>query len=160
MTVQQTTSVRTRSALSHVLQWFPLLIVMVIIYNILAFTAPALSGATMDMILSRGASFAMFSGDVLRFTLGDFLVLFALVLLFVEVVKSTGTGATQVLNHAMSMLTFVVALIEFLLVPGFSTMPFFFIMMMAFFDVVAGFTVSIVAAKRDLGAAHGLIGTN
>jgi hypothetical protein len=160
MAMQQTTAVRTRSQLSRVLQWFPLLIVAVIVYNILAFTAPALSGATMDTILSRGVSFTMFSGDVLRFTLGDILVLFALALLFVEVVKSTGTGATQVLNHAMSMLTFVLALIEFLLVPGFSTMTFFFITMMALFDVVAGFTVSIVAAKRDLGATHGLIGTN
>ena len=159
MTMQQTTAVKARSQLTHILQWFPLLIVAVIVYNVIAFTAPALSGATMDIIMGRGVSFAMFSGDILRFTLGDSLVLFALVLLFIEVVKSTGTGATQVLNHGMSMLTFVLALIEFLLVPGFSTMPFFFIMMMALFDVVAGFTVSIVAAKRDLGIAHGVIGT-
>jgi hypothetical protein len=33
-------------------------------------------------------------------------------------------------------------------------------MLMALFDVIAGFTISIVAAKRDLGAAGGLIGTN
>jgi hypothetical protein len=31
---------------------------------------------------------------------------------------------------------------------------------MVFFDVVAGFTISIVGAKRDLGTTGGLIGTS
>ena len=64
------------------------------------------------------------------------------------------------INHGLSMVVFVAALIEFLALPRFATSTFFFITAMALFDVVAGFTISIVAAKRDLGVAGGLIGTN
>jgi hypothetical protein len=142
------------------LKWFPLLLISLVLYNILIFIGPGVTGGTADQVLGRYVEVTMFSGDVWHFTLGDFLVLISLVLLFVEVVKSTGTGAVQVLNHAMSMMTFVVALIEFVVVPGFSTTTFFLLVAMTFFDVVAGFTVSIVAAKRDLGATHGIIGTN
>jgi hypothetical protein len=49
------------------------------------------------------------------------------------------------------MLTFTVALVEFIVLKGFSTSAFFLIMMMCLFDVVAGYTISIVAAKRDIG---------
>ena len=49
------------------------------------------------------------------------------------------------------MLTFVVALIEFITLRGFGTTPFFFIMVMCLFDVIAGYTISIVAAEHDLG---------
>ena len=31
---------------------------------------------------------------------------------------------------------------------------------MTVFDVVAGFTITIVAAKRDFGSSAGIVGTN
>jgi len=142
------------------LKSFPLLLVVIAVYNVLVFGGAATSGTDANEILSRSVSFNMFSGDVWRFTLSDFLILMSLCLLFVEIVKATRTTATQVLNHAMSMLTFVIAITEFLVLRGFSTTAFFFIVVMGFFDVVAGFTISIVGAKRDLGTTGGLIGTS
>ena len=142
------------------LRSFPLLLVAIAVYNVLVFGGAAMSGTDANEILSRSVSFNMFSGDVWRFTLSDFLILMSLCLLFVEIVKATRTTATQVLNHAMSMLTFVIAITEFLVLKGFSTTAFFFIVVMGFFDVVAGFTISIVGAKRDLGTTGGLIGTS
>ncbi len=142
------------------LRWFPLLFISILIYNVLAFGGAAVAGEATGVFLGRGVTFSMFSGDDWHFSIGDGLVLVSLALLFVEVLKSTSTGATQVLNHAASMGTVIIALIEFLLVPGFSTSTYFFILAMTVFDVVAGFTISIVAAKRDLGATGGLIGTN
>lgn len=142
------------------LRWFPLLFISILVYNLLAFIGAPIAGQDTDEFLARGVTFAMFSGDNWHFSIGDGLVLVSLALLFVEVLKSTSTGATQVLNHAASMGTVIVALIEFLLVPGFSTSTYFFIFAMTVFDVVAGFTISIVAAKRDLGTTGGLIGTN
>ena len=142
------------------MKWFPLLAISIVIYNVLIFIAPAVSGISVDQVLGRYVDVPMFSGDIWHFTLSDFLVLISLGLLFVEVVKSTGTGSAQVLNHAMSMMIFVLALVEFMVVPGFATTAFFQVVAMTFFDVIAGFTVSIVAAKRDLGTTHGLIGTN
>jgi hypothetical protein len=139
---------------------FPLLFIAIAVYNVLILGWVTAAGTDANELLARSVSLNMFSGDVWRFTLGDFLVLLGLCLLFVEVVKSTRTNAMQVLNHAMTMLTFVIALIEFLVLRGFSTTTFFFMVVMVFFDVVAGFTISIVGAKRDLGAAGGVIGTN
>jgi hypothetical protein len=49
------------------------------------------------------------------------------------------------------MLTFVIALIEFITLKGFATSTFFFIMLMTLFDTIAGYTISIVAAEHDLG---------
>jgi hypothetical protein len=90
---------------------------------------------------------------VWNFTLGDLLLLFALVMLFVETVKATRTTRTEVMNHAFSVLVFIAALIEFLVLHNFATSVFFFIVLMCLFDVIAGYTISIVAAKRDLGIA-------
>jgi hypothetical protein len=142
------------------LKSFPLLLVAIIAYNALIFGGAVVTSTDANAILARSVSFTMFSDDVWRFTLGDLIVLVTLGLLFVEVVKSTRTSATQVLNHALSMLTFVIGLTEFLVLKGFSTTTFFFVVVMAFFDVVAGFTISIVGARRDLGTTVGLTGTN
>jgi hypothetical protein len=132
---------------------FPLLIIPLIIYNLIA-----LGGGTFmhhdvqDMLsYSHSLNIKMFSGDVWKFSFGDFLILLSLVLLFVEVVKATRTTAREIINHGLSMLTFVVALIEFITLKGFASTPFFFIMFMTLFDVVAGYTISIVAAEHDLG---------
>ena len=142
------------------LKSFPLLLVAIVAYNALIFGVAVATGTDANTILARSVSFTMFSDDEWRFTLGDLIVLLTLGLLFVEVVKSTRTSASQVLNHALSMLTFVIGLTEFLVLRGFSTTTFFFVVVMAFFDVVAGFTISIVGARRDLGTTGGLTGTN
>ena len=66
-------------------------------------------------------SIKMFSGDEWKFSFGDFLLLSALALLFVEVVKATRTTSSEIINHGLSMLVFVVALIEFITLKGFAT---------------------------------------
>jgi hypothetical protein len=145
------------------LRSFPLIILSIIIYNVLVFGAPMFMGADyagVDELLARHVSFTMFSGDEWNFSLGDFLVVLTLMLLFVEVVKATRTSAVEVVNHGLSTLVFIIALVEFITLPSFATSTFFLITAMAVFDIVAGFTISIVAAKRDLGVAGGLIGTN
>jgi hypothetical protein len=145
------------------LKWFPLLLISLVFYNLLVYggTLFVPDGETVDIFLARDLiSPTMFSGEVWHLRLGDFVVFLSLCFLFVEIVKSTRTTAIEVVNHGLSMLVFVVALVEFVTLQRFATSTFFFITVMAFFDVVAGFTISIVAAKRDLGVAGGLIGTN
>jgi hypothetical protein len=139
---------------------FPLLIIPVIIYNLFALGGGVIGHYDIqDLLLACTASGAphhavgikMFSGDTWFFSFGDLLVLVSLLLLFVEVVKATRTTANEIINHALSMLVFVIALIEFITLKNFATSPFFFIMVMTLFDVVAGYTISIVAAEHDLG---------
>jgi hypothetical protein len=138
---------------------FPLMIVAVVIYNLIA----ALHGFNADEttgLLASSVPLKMFSGQVWHFSIGDLVIIIALAMLFVEVVKATRTTAMEIINHALSMIVFIVALVEFLMLKPFATTPFFLITMMALFDIVAGFTISIVAAKRDLGVAGGIIGTS
>ena len=141
------------------LRSFPLLLFAVALYNVLALIH-GFDAAGTDIVLAYHVPVRMFSGQIWQFSVGDLVVVVSLGLLFVEVVKATRTTAIEVINHALSMLVFIVALVEFITLPAFATSPFFFLVMMALFDIVGGFTVSIVAAKRDLGVAGGIIGTN
>lgn len=81
---------------------------------------------------------------------GDLLTLMALLLLFIELLKSTSTGTAAIFNHALSMLVFIICLVEFLLHPAFATSVFFTIMVMSLLDVLAGVVVTIISARRDV----------
>ena len=135
------------------LRAFPLMLLAVILYNLIALGGGAIMHMNIQDALSynHALNIKLFSTDVWKFSFGDLMVLLALGLLFVEIVKATRTSSRQILNHGLSMLTFVAALIEFITLKGFGSTPFFFIMMMCLFDVVAGYTISIVAAEHDLG---------
>jgi hypothetical protein len=73
----------------------------------------------------------------------------ALFVLFFEILKSTRTGGNSVVDHALSMIVFVVCLILFLIWPPAATSLFFLIMLTSLIDVIAGFSVTIRAARRD-----------
>ncbi len=132
---------------------FPLLVIPLIVYNLFALGGGVIGHYDIQDLLSlnHAVTIKMFSGDYWKFSFGDFLILGSLILLFIEVVKATRTTSNEIINHGLSMLVFVVALIEFITLKGFATSPFFFIMVMTLFDVIAGYTISIVAAEHDLG---------
>ena len=92
----------------------------------------------------------MLSGAVWTMTLGDLVILAALICLFFEMLKSTLSSRGSLMNHMLSMLVFVGFLVEFLLVRDAATQLFFSVMVIAFIDVVAGFTISNRAAGRDV----------
>jgi hypothetical protein len=136
---------------ASVLRLFPLLILPVIFYNLIAFGGGVAGHHDIACVLQHGVDMKVFSGDIWHFSLGDLLLFVSFILLFIEIVKATRTTANEIINHGLSMLTFVLALIEFITLKGFATSIFFFIMTMALFDVIAGYTISIVAAEHDLG---------
>jgi hypothetical protein len=130
---------------------FPLLIVPVAIYNLFALGGSVAGHHDIQELITRTFQITMFSGDPWKISFSDFLLLFGVVLLFIEVVKATRTTSNELINHGLSMLVFVVALIEFITLKGFATSTFFFLVLYTLFDVVAGYTISIVAAEHDLG---------
>jgi len=132
---------------------FPLMIIPLLIYNLFALGGGLIGHYDIQDLLTVNHALAikMFSGDYWKFSLGDFFILASLMLLFLEVVKATRTTSREIVNHGLTMLIFVAALIEFITLKGFATSPFFLVMMMILFDVIAGYTVSIVAAEHDLG---------
>ncbi len=138
----------------------PLIAIMIIVYNILAFGGGLIGvgDGGMAAFLSSEWLKIQLVNDTWIFTPGDLIVTLTLFALFLEIIKATQTNHISIINHGLSMLVFVVALIEFIVLPGFATSAFFLITMMALVDVMAGFTVSIVTARRDIGADGGLFG--
>ncbi len=139
------------------LRTFPLILITIILYNFMVFGGVVVHYfephhvLNLQPFLARGVPIPLLSGDSWTFTIADLLLLATFILLFVEIIKATRTTSREIINHALSMVTFVVALLEFIALKGFATSAFFFIMVMALFDVVAGYTISIVAAEHDLG---------
>lgn len=152
---------------------FPLLLFPVLIYNLMAFvfggggdaeTAEAVvEGAKtyspmIDNLANGLFSVPMISGVHWQVTSGDALLLFAVAMLFLEIIKATSTGTSTIFNHALSMVIFIICLVEFLLFPQFATSVFFIITMMTLLDVLAGVMVTIVSARRDFGVGEGFGG--
>jgi hypothetical protein len=92
----------------------------------------------------------MLSGGRWAFSWGDLIILVTLFLLFVELVKATYTTTSSLVDHGLSMIVFIACLVEFLLTPQAATSVFFMIMVATAIDVVAGFTIGIRVARRDL----------
>lgn len=132
---------------------FPLILIPVFIYNIWAAANGANGAAVRDHLTrSEGAPLHIQMASQVEWvmTFGDLMVFMSLVLLFVELLKSTSTGTAAIFNHALSMLVFIICLVEFLLGKQFATTPFFLIMIMALLDVLAGVVVTIISARRDV----------
>ncbi|WP_420396233.1 hypothetical protein [Nioella sp.] len=124
----------------------PLLVIPLILFNLGLF---GLMGGD-DPFARSLFTVEMMSGGTWAMTIGDVIVLVALLVLFVEIMKSTITGMASIIDHLLSTVVFVVYLVEFLLVAGASTSLFFTLMVIALIDVLAGFSVSIRSAGRDI----------
>ncbi len=124
----------------------PLLVIPLIIFNIVLFLGIGGEAGFGTALFTL----PMMSGGTWTMTLADLNVLIALVILFVEIIKSTRTGNSSVIDHMLSTVVFVVYLVEFLLVSGAATSLFFTLMVITLIDVMAGFSVSIRAAGRDV----------
>src|SRR5690606_34102268 len=92
----------------------------------------------------------MVSGSGWNIGAGDLILFLALILLFFELLKSTSSQRVAIVNHALSMILFVSCLVAFLLIKGFATSTFFLILTMVMLDVLAGFIVTIISARKDL----------
>ena len=123
---------------------FPLFLISFAIYNMIVFLTP---GVLWSDVL---ATVPMQSGATWAITMGDALIALSLIFLFFEVLKATRTSARSMFDHMLSTLVFIGALIEFLIVPQAATSVFAILLVMALIDVMAGWSVSMRAARRDL----------
>ncbi|MFN3958331.1 MAG: hypothetical protein ACK4NP_00300 [Parvularculaceae bacterium] len=131
------------------LQVFPLLTISLIIYSVLTVTGMGgAQGAPWHEVVV--VNLPMYSGDVWRVTWGTIFLLGSVGLLFVELVRATKVGTASITNHLLSFLVFVVALLLFILAPGFGNSTYFLFLAMTFLDPMAGLVVTTVSARRDL----------
>jgi hypothetical protein len=123
---------------------FPLLLVPFAIYNIIAFITPGVGWTTPVTTVH------MMSGQDWVLTWEDLLLAFAILLLAVEIIKSTRMGMRSIVDHVLAMALFIVMLVEFLLVQRAGTSTFFLLTMIGLVDVLVGFIVSIRSSQRQV----------
>ncbi len=137
------------------LQVFPLLTISLIIYAVLTLTGMGGGGGATwhDAVV---VNLPMYSGDVWRVSWGTIFLVASMGLLFVELIRATKVGTASITNHLLSFLLFVVALLLFILAPGFGNSIYFIFLTMTFLDPMAGLVVTTVTARRDLAVTDGL----
>ena len=96
---------------------FPLLAIIVAAYTLLALVAPAWLEA-----VSFGLP--LLSGAMLLFRGGDLLLVIGLLLLCVEIYRATSSATGAILNHVLSLIVFIIALIELIVMPRMANMTF------------------------------------
>jgi len=120
--------------------------VVLLAYNVVVLLSSdpvgALSAVVFRASLTSGAAFTL--------TAGELLILLGVVALFIEVVKATRSSMASAIDHALSALVFAAYLVEFLLVKAAGPGVFLVLTIMSFLDLIAGFTVTLGTARRDL----------
>jgi hypothetical protein len=125
-----------------VLLGFPLLIVPLVIYGILTYLIPVDWNAVIFTV-------QMISAGEWKITFSDVLLAVAILMLFLETIKATRTTSRSIVDHMLSTLIFVGALVAFLLLKETATSTFALIVLICLVDVIGGYTVSIRTARRD-----------
>lgn len=128
----------------------PLLVIPVAIYAVIILTGAGGVAGAEQALQDPVFTIPMVSGGGWTIGAGDIILFLALILLFFELLKSTSSQKVAIVNHALSMILFVASLVAFLLVKGFATSTFFLILTMVMLDVLAGFIVTIISARKDL----------
>ena len=132
----------------------PLLALSVAAYNLFVLTLAAVFQARDAHARLTAPLFQLSTapGGVWPVSVADLILGASLVVLFIELLKSTTSRRVAIINHALSMLLFVACLVELLLAPACATSTFFLITLMVLLDVLAGFIVTIAAARREADA--------
>jgi hypothetical protein len=123
---------------------FPLLLIPFAIYNIVAFLLPGV-GWTETV-----TTIHMMSGQDWVLTWEDVLLGFSILVLWIEIIKSTRIGMRSIMDHVLALLVFIAMLVEFLLVRQAGTSTFFLLMMISLVDALAGFVVGARSSQRQI----------
>jgi len=124
------------------LRIIPMFLFVLVLYNILAMFGVVMGAPLFEIQL--------FSGDIWGPTTGDLLMVVGIITLYIELVKSTSSDATAIIDHTLSVFVFIGFLVEFLVMKGTATSTFVMLMLMSLLDVVAGFTITVSSARRDM----------
>ncbi len=123
----------------------PLSILPLVVYNLVGYS---LSGA--DPWANELFGITMLSGARWTLRLGDLLITFAILMLFFEVMKAARSSTNTISNHVLSTIVLIVYVVEFIVAAVASHSVFFILTVIALFDVVAGFSITIKTATRDI----------
>jgi hypothetical protein len=128
---------------------FPLLLIPLAIYNIIAFLMPEVSfGVTLFKL-------TLMSGVEWQVTLSDVLIAVGILLLLFEVIKGARPGAKYLTDHLLSLIVFGAAAAEFVLWPKFGTSTYFLLAALSLVDFLSGLALR---TRRGAVAAPAVAG--
>jgi uncharacterized membrane protein HdeD (DUF308 family) len=129
----------------------PLTIIPLILFNILALAvgADVWSGTVFGLPMLSGARWTL--------SVGDLMLVAGIVVLFAELMKSARSSSNTILNHILSTVVLILYIIEFIVAGIAANSVFFILTVIALFDVVAGFSISIRTATRDIALSPQMI---
>jgi hypothetical protein len=128
---------------------FPLLLIPLAIYNIIAFLMPEVSfGVTLFKL-------TLMSGVEWQVTLSDVLIAVGILLLLFEVIKGARPGAKYLTDHLLSLIVFGAAAAEFVLWPKFGTSTYFLLTALSLVDFLSGLALR---TRRGAVAAPAVAG--
>jgi hypothetical protein len=127
---------------------FPLLLIPVAIYNMIAFLMPGVSLTEQAEPLFK---VALMSGSEWPVTLRDILLTLGILMLMFEVIKGARPGAKFLTDHLLSLIVFGCAAAEFVLLKPFGTSTYFLLTLLAFADFLSG--VALRARRGTVVAA-------
>jgi hypothetical protein len=111
---------------------FPLLLIPLAVYNIIAFLMPSVSFS--DVLFKV----PMVTGETWPVTLADLLLALGVLLLLLEVVKGARPGAKFLMDHLLSLILFGAAAAEFVMWPKFGNSTYFLLVLLAMADFLGG----------------------
>ncbi|WP_187435210.1 hypothetical protein [Bradyrhizobium cytisi] len=111
---------------------FPLLLIPLAVYNIIAFLMPSVSFS--DVLFKV----PMITGETWSVTLADLLLALGVLLLLLEVVKGARPGAKFLMDHLLSLILFGAAAAEFVMWPKFGNSTYFLLVLLAMADFLGG----------------------
>lgn len=111
---------------------FPLLLIPLAVYNIIAFLMPSVSFS--DVLFKV----PMITGETWPVTLADLMLALGIVLLLLEVVKGARPGSKFLMDHLLSLIVFGAAAAEFVMWPKFGNSTYFLLVLLAMADFLGG----------------------
>ncbi|WP_166301311.1 MULTISPECIES: hypothetical protein [unclassified Bradyrhizobium] len=124
---------------------FPLLLVPLAVYNIIAFLMPGVSFTDPLIRLT------LLSGEQWQITLSDMLLAAGVLLLLLEVIKGARPGAKFLTDHLLSLIVFGAAAAEFVLWPKFGNSTYGLLTLLALVDFISG--IALRTRRRAVVAA-------
>jgi hypothetical protein len=111
---------------------FPLLLIPIAIYNIIAFLMPGVSFA--DRLFKT----RLVSGAEWSVAFGDCLVALGVLMLLLEIIKGARPGVKYLTDHLLSLIVFGAAAAEFMMWSKFATSTYFLLTLLAMTDFLSG----------------------
>jgi hypothetical protein len=132
------------------LQSFPLLALSFVIYAVITLLSGPTPPGQAPWYQHEWRTIHLNSGDSWQISNGDLFIGFTFVLFFIELLRSTRSSKASIMNHGLSVLVFVGALLMFTATKGYGNSIFFMFTVMTFTDFLVGFIITTATARRDV----------